>query len=400
MVKTVDKNSSKESTKFIEKSSSEKLLNYLERKNIYAIDIKPLPSFFQYIYNNVSISKITDEDILFLFETLSSSMKSGISITDTLEDIAYEIKKPTFKYVLNEIIDYLEEGYTFIDACKKHPTVFNDHIISLLEIGYESGKFQLVLEDIVGTLRSEYELSKNLKQAMIYPTIALLVIFGVFTFWGIYVVPKVVTSLGASGLELPAITIALSTFFSMVYENWILVVSGIVVTILLVFTIFKVCKKCREKVSALFSKLPFISTMVQEYNMVLISKYLSLILSTGKTLSFGLELLSNTLSNIAYKEELKRIMHDIYNGKKLSETIEESEYFSRMMYRAILAGEYSGSLENELKQLGKTYEAKLTDKTKTITKVIEPVVTVLLGLMVIVLILSFLSPIYGLILEI
>ncbi len=399
-VNYIKQDTGKESIQFIQKNSYNDLILYLEKKDIFALNIKQLPNIIDYLYTNISFTKVSDSDILFLFDALSGSMKAGISIINTLNDLTIEIKNSTFRNVLLDIIDHLEDGYTFVDACKKHPNIFKANIIQLLEIGQESGKFAHVLDDIVFTIKSNQELNKKIKQAMIYPTIGLITIFSVFLFWGIYVVPKIMHNLSGSKLELPDITLRLLDLFQLIEHHWLLITISFISLSILSILLIKNCKVCQQKLSLLLLKIPFVSTMIQEYNIILISKYLSLVLSTGKPLSFGINMLIKTISNISYKDELKNILNKIYNGEKLSESIKNSTFFTRYMYRNVLSGEYSGNLEDGLKNIDTFYSTKLHDKAKAITKFIEPLITVLLGILLLILIIGFLAPVYELILSI
>ncbi len=400
IVKTIDLETSKESKIFILKSSYEDLLNYLDNNKITFLSILKLPNFIEFFYKNVTLSKVTNSDIIFLFETLSSSMDMGISLLDSLHDISYEVENKTFKNILLDIIESLEHGISFVDACKKHPKVFKKDILTVLEIGQESGKFTQTLNDIALTLSNKEKLSSSIKQSMIYPSIALVVILAVFSFWGIYIIPKIINNFSGNNMQLPAITIAVGDFFFYVKQNWELLSSILSLLVLVFILSFKKCQICKEKIAYFFSKLPFISTMVQEYNIVLISRYISLILTAGKPLSYAIETLQKSVSNPMYKNKLHTILQELLNGKQFSETIKDSKLFTRVFYRAVIAGELNGSLDKELHKISDTYTQKLYDKAKAIPKIIEPLVTLMLGALIILLIFSVLAPIYDLIIKI
>lgn len=400
LVKSIDKNTNKEVRLFLQKDSYADLISYLEDKNITFFSISKLPNFAEFFYNNISISKISDNDIIFLFETLSGSMKAGISLLDSLHDIASEVDNQTLKNVVNEIIEDLEYGYSFVDSCKKHPEVFKEDVLIVLEIGQESGNFIETLKDIALTSKNKQKLSSSIKQSMIYPISALVVVIGVFFFWGIYIIPKIVKNLSGTNLELPSTTIALADFFLYVEYNWEFIILLILLAVISLIILFKKCKKCQYYLWSIFSKFPGVSTMVREYNMVLISRYISLILTAGKPLSYAIETLENSISNKVYANKLESIKNELFNGKQLSETIADSKLFTRVFYRAIAAGELNGNLGKELFNVSEYYSDILFERSKLIPKIIEPIVTVVLGLLILLLIFSFLAPIYDLILSI
>lgn len=385
----------------IKSGSESEVIDTLEKRNFYVLDIYKVPvilSFLIEFFNLFETKRgIKLEQLAEIFENLSSIYRSGVPITVGIRDISNSVENKKIKYILEDIHEDLMSGISFYNSIYRYKHIFGDIPVMLIKIGEETGTLEKVLKDISNYYKRINDIKTKTKQALIYPIFTLTFILGAMLFWLIYVFPKMAMFFKEFNVELPFITKAMLAFSEFMKNN----IHFIIMAAITVFFLIKFLRKKSNQFKFITDKIllksPIIGLILKYFYSAFISEYIKVMISAGVTINRSLELMNQLLNNEVYKKALEGANEMIISGQSISESFKAQNIFSPMIVRMIFIGENTGTLDRQFEYISTFFYEKLDNLTQNITKLIEPIVISIVGFFVIVIILSFLMPIYELI---
>ena len=343
------------------------------------------------------IKRVGQQEKLLFTKHLDTMLNAGIPITEAFETLLEQTKSPYFASILKTILIDVRNGKTLSSSLSKHPRVFDQFYISLVEVGETSGTLEESLSFLTEQLAKDYSLRKKVQSALTYPMIVVFTTVIMGSFISLFILPKLVDFFNSFDVELPPTTKVL-VFFANLMKNY-----GILIFLLLILSIivlkFLVGKPRFKPIwHALILKMPIVGTLVSYGNLARFARNFGTLIKSGVPISKSLEITANTLSNLKFKNDLVEISKSLTKGKNIGDSMKKGNYYEYppLVSRMIAIGEKTGKLDETLIYLGNFYEDEVDDLSKNLSTVLEPILLIGIGLVVGFLALAIISPIYEL----
>lgn len=331
---------------------------------------------------------------IFFTQHLYLMLKGGFLISDALEILKKEIKSQKFKLAIDDILSRILGGQSLSDSLSKHPKIFDKFYQNIIRIGEESGSLESNLKYLASQLNSDYETKKKVKGAMFYPlmviTLALIIAFSVT----IFILPKLLGVFAQLQMKLPLSTKILISSVSFVESNWIFIIIGIIIFIVLLKILrrFMFFKYLFDKLAI---SLPITGTITKNIILARFAQNFHTLLKSGIPILKALEILSETLSNEAFKRNLDSIKLEVERGGRISKGFAKfPKTFPLIFSQMVSVGENSGALEDSYSYLNKFYQKEVNSSLKTLSSTLEPVLLIFVGIFVVFIALAIIVPIY------
>jgi len=338
---------------------------------------------------------VSAKEKLFFTRNLRIMITTGMSLPRALDTLASVSKNKKFKDALFKIKTEIIKGKSFSESLEKFPNIFPELFSNMIKAGEESGTLEDVLKSLTRQIEREVELKAKIIGAMIYPAVIIVAMLIIGALMLIMVVPNLAAVFEDLEIELPVTTkliIFLGTFMS---EKWYLFIL-ILFALAFLFQLALKSKKGRKNLDTLLLKMPIISSLVKKTNSALTSRILSSLISAGIPIVQGLEITSNSLTNSYYKEALLRAAKKVEKGERLSDVLMSyTDIYPSTIVQMIKVGEETGETSEILEKMADFYEEEVSNATKNLSSIIEPVLMLIVGGAVGFFAVSIIQPIYS-----
>lgn len=336
---------------------------------------------------------VKDQEVLFFTRDLYTLVRSGIPLSKGIKDLTFQVRNIYLKKALHQIVEDIEAGGRLSEAFGRHPDIFNDIYCNCLQVGEEGGKLEGVLLRLYTIMDQDIEVQKTVKNALRYPIIVLCFLGVAFALIVGFILPKFIKMFADKGADLPLptkILIAVGSF-SQHYAPFIVISAGLVFVI---FTLWKKTESGRYHWGAMKLKIPIFGALHKLGCMSHFASSLQLLYSSGVTLPEAVKLTARGTGN-DYIGRLISAMHKEMNqGVKLSDSMQSTQLMPPLMMSMISIGEESGRLDEMLIEIAKHFDREVQYMAKAMGTLIEPIITVILGGMVMVLALGLMLPMW------
>jgi len=308
---------------------------------------------------------------------LSILINAGVPIMECLDILSKQEKNVSLKMCIKNIMEDVSSGKSLHDGMSKQKG-FDKLYCSLVKAGEAAGILDTILVKLSEFMDKQEKMKKQIKGAMTYPTIVLVV--GIAVTYGlmVFVVPQFVGMLNESGQEIPAVTqfvINVSDFFQ--EYTMIMIPSGFVA--LLLFRNFIQTKDGKIAWDRFTMKAPVFGDIIIKGNLSSFSRTLATMLSAGVALIEALEICIDTIDNTQISKDLKQVRDAVVKGKSITEPLGRIKYFPPLVNQMVKVGESTGNLDTMLVKVADVFEEETEDAIKTMTSLIEPAILIGLG---------------------
>lgn len=336
---------------------------------------------------------------LVLFTTqLSVMLDSGVVLSDAIEAIGEQMRPGTFQSVVMEIARQIKNGDNFSSALKTYPRIFNTMFVSMVQASEASGRMAEMLEVLSGYLNSEAETRKQIKSAMTYPVVMLLMACAATGSLMFFVLPRFTKIYQARGTALPKLTQILVGFSSLLGDPVFLaftVTFGIMA--FWFFSTWSRTQSGRRIIDWIKVHAPIFGTMNVDATMTRSMRILSTMVNTGVPLLDSLEVMKMSSDNYFFQQMWAHTDAKIRDGYQFSDAILASPY-SHLIAPGIIqmmrAGEKSGQIGQVTDKVSIFLAKKLQNSIRTATTLIEPVMITLMGLVIGTIAIALLMPVF------
>ena len=359
-----------------------------------AINLKPYVPFLNTEKLSAIFSRVKPNEITLLYRQLAMLLESGIDIVASLELLQEQVNNRALKRVLGEVISDLRGGYQLSKALDKHPKVFASIYCRLLSVGEQSGDLEAVLNQVADYMEKEETTTKETKNALMYPVITSVVTVVVIVLLVTFVLPSFGSLYSSLGVDLPASTQMLINLTKAVQNNWtylMLAFFGIAVSGLL----YMRTQSGRYKWDKLLLHLPLIGKVSHLSELARYCRSMSLLFHAGLPLTEVMSLLVQSSGNRVLAKALIDVQKDMVKGEGLSRPMAKNKLFLPMMVQMVRVGEETGNLDVTLRSVARSYEAEAEDKSRSLIALIQPVMTLIIGLVIGLIALSLISAMYS-----
>ena len=381
-----------------EARSREEVVEFLNKRSLSPISVKRIGETGGMRVLSIALfERIAPVDIIFLVRNLATTIKSGLTMVESLDIFIADTEKKILKNVLIRVQSNLKNGKSlpesFADDKKYFPPVF----MGMLKAGEYSGQLDRSLDELGRYLTKEYNLVKKVKSALTYPAVLLVASLLVVGLLLIFVLPRLTKIFQTSGVELPLLTkffIVVSGFLSQHLFFDGIFFAGVV----WFFTGFRATDFGRRVFYQIFSHVPVAKDLIKKVLLVRFTRTFGNLIGGGISVVEALELAADAVGNYVYKAVIMEGAEGIKNGISLSETFAKyPALFPKVLTSLLSVGEKTGSLASILINFSDFYEEDVDNKLKDLTALLEPLLLLLMGLFVGAIAFSVLLPIYQLV---
>lgn len=328
---------------------------------------------------------------------LEQLVSGGVPLLEGLSDVRDSVSNPSLRYIVGVIIQEIEQGSTLSTALAKHPKVFDEVFVSLVEAGEESGELSLVLRNLGETIKWQGEMLKRTRKVFTYPIFALIVMILAATFLLLYVVPKITTVLESLGKTLPVYTLALIATADFIGENWL----GILIGFLALIFAPIVATRAIPGMDYLFDKfkvrMPIFGSVAEKIVLSRFANVFGLLYGSGINVIDALRISQRSLGNKFLGRGMDRIVDEIVNGKPLSQSFRDSGIFPPLVLRMLRLGETTGGIDAAMGQVKSYYDKDAAEAISVAQAAIGPIMMAFIAGLLVWIILAVYFPLYDLV---
>ncbi|MDI1363171.1 type II secretion system F family protein [Methylotenera sp.] len=339
-------------------------------------------------------SKVSNQDLVMFCFQIEQLSSAGVPLLECLTDLRESSNNPYFQKVLGAISAEVEGGKMLSQALAEYPNVFTEVFVSLVSAGEQTGQLPVVFNNLFNTLRWQDELMSQTKKLLAYPAFVAVVVFGAVAFLMSYLVPQMASFLKNMGQELPMNTkflIALSDAF---VNYWWLMIGLPVLVVITLASIIKTNPIARYRFDMIKLQLPYTGPILNKIIMARFARYFALMYQTGIPILDAIKICEKIVGNRVVADALSRVHAQISSGESMSESFRNAGLFPQLVVRMIKVGENTGALDKSLLNISYFYDRDVNDSMDKLLKMIEPALTVFLGLILGFIMYSVLGPVY------
>jgi type IV pilus assembly protein PilC len=344
---------------------------------------------------NGSRPSATKEQIVIFTRQLATMISAGVPLLESLEVLQEQADTPGFRIVLDGVIESVRGGTDLSTALDRYAKVFPNIYISMVRAGEVSGQLDDILVRLAEYLEASEKLKRDIRAAMTYPVISLVLVLGITMFLMVGIVPKFKEIFDTLEIDLPSLTkgvlgvsYALKDHFSMV----LLGCAGVVA----LFMIWKRTAAGKRQWDWLMLHVPVFGPLFQKVALSRFSRTFATLIKSGVPILGALEIVAETAGNQIISEVVDNAKENVRQGHTLAEPLMESKVFPPMVTRMVQIGEKSGSLEQLLEKISDFYDDQVSAAVKTLTSMIEPIMIGIMGFLVGGIVLAVFLPIFEL----
>ncbi len=349
----------------------------LRRQGIEPTKIKPKPKD---LFQNVKFlqPRVTEKDIVVMTRQFATMIDAGLPLVQCLEILYGQQDNRTFKRILKNIKEDVEEGSTFADALKQHPEVFDDLFVNLVAAGEIGGILDIILNRLAAYIEKAAKLKKKVKGAMTYPIVVMVIAVLVVAVILIFVIPVFQSMFADFGKALPVPTQVVVAISYFVKGYIIYIVVGVVVLIF-AFRRFYGTERGRAIVDNLILKAPVFGMLLRKVAVAKFTRTLGTMISSGVPILDSLDIVAATAGNKTIEGAIRETRQSISEGRTIAEPLADSEVFPSMVVQMISVGEATGALDTMLGKIADFYDDEVDAAVDALTSMLEPFMMVFLG---------------------
>lgn len=374
------------------------VLSYLQSEGYKVLKIET-SKLLNILYdpNKTTPYRFKNKDIIFWLTQLSTYLKAGISLTESMRILSKQMSRSkNKKRLFDSIVYYLTMGESFSSALSKQGKSFPALLISMIKTAEATGKLEETLDDMADYYTDIENTRKAMISAMSYPAIVSIFSIGVVTFIMLYIIPQFETIYSKTDATMNKFTLAilgLSRYLKSNMGNIILIVLGIVLVLVVLYKNVKVIRKEMQKIAM---KLPLIGKIIIYKEISIFTKTFSSLLQNNVFITESINLLSEVTSNEIYREIMYRTIYYIAKGDKISTSFKDHWAVPEVAYYMIVTGESTGELAEMMAKVADYYQTEHKTIINTLKAFIEPVLIIFLAVIVGGIMLAVILPMFGL----
>ena len=343
-----------------------------------------------------SLYQISRQDLILFTRQLATFVGAGVAMTRALTVIAEETASPLFKRVILTVLDDLERGQNLSESLVKHPKVFPSLYVDLVRVAELTGNLEATLKELAGYLRRDLNTVRRVRTAMIYPAVILVVATAVVIILVFFALPAFVKIFAEFRVQLPLSTRILIGIVAFT-RAWGLVIGAVVAVLAGAIVVALRTRRGLYAKDQISLKLPIMGPIVLSAVLNRFSRTLAMVLKAGVPLGQTFDAVIAGTGNKVFQRGLGTVKEQMTGGEGFAGPLLRTHLFPPMLTQMVRVGEETGTLDTYLEQAADFYEEELDYRIRAMTSLIEPVMTVAVGLVVGFIAVSLISAMYGLV---
>ena len=379
----------------LEADDKQQVASQLRGKGLIVLDIEEKKSSADVGDIIARFKRVKAQELTIATRQLSTMVSSGMSLLRALYVLEEQTKSDKLKEALVQVRRDVEAGISLSDALRKHPEIFNDLYVAMVEAGELGGILEETLQRVADQLEKDDSLRRQVKSAMMYPALiggfALTVLLALVTFL-VPVFEKIFVDFGGDLPVITKFTVSLSHF---VTGQWYI---GLAITVGCVYAFrkWKNTEKGKEQWDRFKLRVPFkIGDIVQKVALARFSRTYSALISAGVPMLQAIEITGRTAGNKVVENAMKAVRESVKGGGSIAAPMrDEPDAFPTMVTQMVAVGEETGALEAMLSKIADFYEDEVAASLKALTSILEPLMIVVVGAIVGFIVISMYMPMF------
>ena len=347
------------------------------------------------LFENVSWlqPKVKEKDIILFARQFSTMIDAGLPIIQCLEILFTQQGNKTFKRMIKEIKEQVEGGATLAEALKRFPKHFDDLFVNMIAAGEAGGILDAILRRLAAYMEKAAKLKAQVKGAMTYPIVTLIIAIAVLGIILVFVIPVFEEMFADFGGELPLPTQLVVTASEIVKSKIIYIIIGIII---LAFTLrkFYATEKGQDMTDDLILRIPVFGELLRKVAVAKFTRTMGTMLASGVAILEALDIVAKTAGNRTVEKAIYDVRSGIAEGRTMADPLAESGVFPAMVCQMISVGESTGALDAMLEKIADFYDEEVDQAVDNLTSLIEPFMLVFLGVTIGGLVVAMYLPIF------
>ncbi len=378
----------------MEAASVQDARNNLSKQGITVEKIKKKPKD---LFEDITFlqPKVKQEDVIIFARQFSTMIDAGLPIIQCLDILQAQQDNPTFKRMLKKIKESVESGQTLAEAMKAYPEQFDNLFVNMIAAGEAGGILDVILRRLSAYMEKAARLKRQVKGAMTYPIVTLLIAVVVVGVILVFVIPVFEEMFADFGKALPAPTqavVAMSRFV----KSRILYIIGAIFLFSFAFRKFYKTEKGRALIDDMVLKLPVVGILIRKVAVARFTRTMGTMLASGVAILEALDVVAKTAGNKTIEKAIYKVRAGIAEGLTIADPLAETGVFPTMVCSMIAVGESTGAIDAMMEKIADFYEEEVDQAVDNLTAMIEPFMLVFLGTVIGGLVISMYLPIFQL----
>jgi type IV pilus assembly protein PilC len=341
-----------------------------------------------------SFSRIKPAEIVMFSRQLALLLESGTDIVTALDLLQNQITNQTLKKTIGEISSDIRGGTSLSKALGRHPRAFSSMYSRAIAAGEQGGNLEVVLRQMADYVEKGVVTEKRIKSALTYPVVVVIVMVVVIVVMVTKVFPTFINLYSQLGADLPKLMKMLMGFTNWTNHYGLFLLLGLVIVVAVIY-IYRRTPPGRYRWDTTMLGLPVFGRIIQLGELSRCCRTMSLLIKVGLPLPEVLASTVRGIGNKAIEESMARVQQKLIRGEGLSKPMAAEKLIMPLMTQMVGVGEETGNLENTLTTVAESLEAEANDKTNAALALIQPVITIILGLVVGLIVLTMFSALYS-----
>ena len=376
-------------------NSDEAAAELLSYGGYRVVSLKEVVTFINKENLLARFSQIKPAEIIMFSRQLALLLESGTDIVTSLDLLQEQIANQTLKKIIGQVASDIRGGSSLSIALSKHPRAFSQMYHRAIAAGEQGGNLEVVLRQMAEYIERQVATQKQIKSALTYPIIVILVAIGVVAILVTQVFPSFANLYAQVGIKLPLPTVILIGITNWTNHYGLYLLLGLLIAVGAAYIYIRT-PAGKYRFDKMMLSLPVVGRIVHLGELSRSCRTMALLVRVGLALPEVLAMTIHSSTNTFVVENLTGVQQDLVRGEGLSKPMAKREVFLPLMTQMVKIGEESGKLENTLLTVAEDFEVEADDKTKSAMALIQPAITVILGLVVGFVVLAMFSAMYSL----
>ena len=379
--------------------TKQEVFNFLESEG-YTVFKLETNKYIELLYGQKQFAKrrLKTKDLIFWLTQLSTYLKSGIPLTDSMRILGMQMgkKDPYKKRLFDAIVYQLIMGESFSEALDKQGSAFPSLLVNMIKAAEATGELEETLDDMSNYYNEIEATRKQMISALTYPTAVMIFSIAVVTFILIYVVPQFQGIYESAGVELNGLTLFVLAASDFLKNNIMFIVLGVCIVVMIIVYLYKNVKLVKHALQNFVMKLPLFGNIIIYNEMTIFTKTFSSLLKNNVFITDSIEILTKITNNEIYKEIMYNTINNIAIGEKISTSFKDNWAIPDVAYYMIVTGESTGELAEMMSKVSVYYQEEHKNIINSLKSLIEPLMIVFLAVVVGGVVLSVIIPMFSL----
>ena len=380
----------------LEAASSSALAGQLMEKGITPLtitEVRQKVDVMHQIHEKLDLYKVSIEELLMFTRQMAALSRSGIPVTRAIAGILASLENPLMIKALQDTTSQLESGRSLSMAFARHPKVFSNLYISMIQVGENTGRLDEAFAMMGNYIDRNRKMQNNISAAVRYPTTVVIAIAIAMGIVNLFVIPKFASFFEANSLELPWQTVFLLNMSNFFVDNWMFLLL-VMIGALVMFKRYIATVDGRLKWHHFMLKIPIIGNILLRAFLARFARSFAMAYSAGVPIVQAMGVISRSVGNDFIAKNVADMREGIERGETLTLTAHRTNMFTPVVMQMFSVGEEAGNLEEMMTYIADFYEEEVDYDIKTLSDKIEPLIYVFVGLMVLILAMGIFVPMW------